>query len=107
MLLELVRVALGKQQKLSHPLAENEWLQLFNTAIGQAVAGICCAGIEKLPVEQRPPLELLYQWIALAASVQKQNELMDKRSAKVWKKMKEAGLDAAVLKGQGVATEYG
>lgn len=32
---------------------------------------------------------------------------MDRRSAKVWHRLKEAGLNAAILKGQGVATEYG
>jgi hypothetical protein len=73
----------------------------------QAVVGVCYAGIQKLPQEQKPPQNLFYQWLGMATKIQRKNELMDKRSAIVWLKLKEAGLDAAILKGQGMAWEYG
>lgn len=107
MLVQLIQVVIGKRQQLTRGLSGEEWLQLFDVAMKQSVSGICCAAFERLPKEQKPPMQLFYQWIGIATQIQQQNELMDKRSAQVWRNLKEAGLDAAVLKGQGIATEYG
>lgn len=107
MIFEIIRIALGKQQALSHIPSEVEWNQLFDTATLQAVVGVCCIGIQKLLKEQRPSDDVYFQWIGVTANIQQQNELMDKRSAMVWRKLKVAGLDAVVLKGQGIAQEYG
>ena len=54
MIFEIIRIALGKQQALSHIPSEVEWNQLFDTATLQAVVGVCCIGIQKLLKEQRP-----------------------------------------------------
>ena len=105
-LLELIQLSLGVRNSLS-PLSPEEWQKLYKTAMLQAVVGVCYAGIQKLPQEQKPPQNLFYQWLGMATKIQRKNELMDKRSAIVWLKLKEAGLDAAILKGQGMAWEYG
>ncbi len=107
MLFELIQIALGNKESMSRTLSDKEWENLYNAAIHQSLVGICCFAVNKLPQEQRPPQSLFFQWIGMAATVQQQNEMMDSRSAKVWQKLKEAGLNAAVLKGQGIAQEYG
>ena len=106
-LFELLRVALGTQKQLCRMLMPAEWQRVFSVALSQAVAGIAFAGIEKLPKEQLPPEMLLFQWIGLSEQIRQQNASMDKQTATIWKRLNEDGLQSAILKGQGVAQEYG
>ena len=104
---ELIQVAIGKQSRLSHTPSEKEWERLYRIAESQAVLGICFAGVKKLQERERTvPLQLFMQWLAVAAKIQQRNEDMDRKSAEVWALLNKAGLDCAVLKGQGVAELY-
>ena len=107
MFFELLQVCLGHRNKLSRIPTASDWKDLFDEATRQAVAGICIAGVDQLPKEQMPPQMLLLEWIGLSEQIRQQNALLDKQTAKIWKQLKEDGLDAAILKGQGVACEYG
>ncbi len=107
MLFELIRVALGHQDRISRVLTAGEWLKVYHMAMKQSVVGICVEGMSKLPKEQKPPMELFMQWVGTVSQIQQQNEKLDKQTAKIWKQLKDDGLDAAILKGQGIATEYG
>ena len=106
MLLELIQTSLDKRDRLSRKLSADDWQGVFEAAINQSVASICLKGMSRLPKEQQPPEELYWEWYGIATKTQFQNEILDKRTADVWKKLHEAGLDAVVLKGQGVAQEY-
>ena len=105
--LELIQVALNHREKLSRIPTSKEWEDLLDEASRQAVAGICIAGVDKLPKEQIPPQMLLLEWIGLSEQIRQQNVHVDKLTAKIWRQLKEDGLDAAILKGQGIAHEYG
>lgn len=107
MIFQLVQIAIGHRKKLSRSLSEKEWWRLYDYVVKQAVAGICFAGVEKLPKEQWPPQELLYEWIGTAEQIKQQNAIVDKLTAEMWEQLKEDGLEAVVLKGQGIATFYG
>ena len=107
MLIELIQVALGHRDCLSHTPSEEDWERSFQAAQMQAVIGVCFTAIQRLPSDQRPPRNLYWKWLGIVAYIQKRNELMDSRTAEVWQRLKEAGLEAAVLKGQGIAQEYG
>lgn len=107
MLFELIRVALGRQDRISRTLSAEEWLKDYQVAVKQSVVGICVEGMSKLPKEQKPPMELYMQWVGMVTQIQQQNEKLDKQTAKIWKQLKDDGLDAAILKGQGIAKEYG
>lgn len=107
MLFELIRVALGHQDMISRMLTAEEWLKVYQVAMKQSVVGICVEGMSKLPKEQKPPMELFMQWIGTVSQIQQQNEKLNKQTAKIWKQLKDDGLVAAILKGQGIATEYG
>ncbi len=104
---EIIQVALGIRQKLTRALSEAEWEAVCEESVRQAIAGICFAGIEKLPKEQMPPQMLLLQWIGLSEQIKQKNSHMDNQTAIIWKKLKEDGLQSAILKGQGIAQEYG
>lgn len=106
LLFELIRVALGHREKLSRIPTAKEWHALYDEAMRQAVAGIAFVGIEKLPKEQMPPEMLLFQWIGTAEQIRQQNAQMDRRTAEIWKHLKEDGLQSAILKGQGIAKLY-
>lgn len=107
MLFELIRIALGHQDSISRNLSAEEWLKVYQAAVKQSVVGICVEGMSKLPKEQKPPMELFLQWVGIVSQIQQKNEKLDRQTAKIWKQLKDDGLDAAILKGQGIATEYG
>lgn len=104
---ELIQVALGHRDKLSRTPTVVEWNNILDEATRQAVAGICIAGVDNLPKEQMPPKMLLLEWIGLSERIRQQNSLLDKQTSQIWNQLKEDGFEAAILKGQGVAHEYG
>ena len=105
---DLLKVAVGKRQNLSFVPSEQDWKDLYRIACNQALLGVCYVGISKLPSAQKVhfTLELKLQWLALAAQIQRRNELMNRRCAQLQQLVNNAGLKACVLKGQGVATYY-
>ena len=105
--LELLQVALGTRDSLSRVPTDKEWKRLFNESIRQAVAAIAFEGVKKLPEKQRPPQMLIFEWIALSEQIKQQNLVVDKQTSEIWHQLKRDGLDAAILKGQGIATMYG
>lgn len=107
MLLELIQVTLGHRDRLSRTLSSKEWQDVYEKAQKQSVAGVCLQGMSRLPKEQQPPEDLYWEWYGVAVQIQYINAKVDKQAASVWRKLKDAGLDAAILKGQGIATEYG
>ena len=105
---ELIRVAIGTQDDLSHAPTHEEWRMLYALAQRQAIAGICFVGVQRLPKEQKAYLpELLrMQWLALATQIQARNELTNHRCVELQRMLEEAGLRACVLKGQSIALLY-
>ena len=104
---ELIQIALGNRRQLSRMPTAKEWEELLDEASSQAVAGVSIAGVDKLPKDQMPPQMLLLEWIGLSEQIRQHNAHVDKQTAKIWKQLKEDGLDAVILKGQGIATLYG
>ena len=106
MIFELIQIALGVRERLSHPLTPEEWDGLFAEAQKQSVAGIAFEGVQRLPSDQWPPQVLLYEWIGAAESIRKRNVLLDRQCMKLQKRLGEAGIRSSILKGQGVARCY-
>ena len=52
------------------------------------------------------PFQLKMEWIGLVEQIKQQNKLVDKQTAEIWNRLKEDGQEAAILKGQGIATLY-
>ena len=70
---ELIRIALGNGECLSHSPTPDEWHMLFGMAQKQSMVGICFAGVMKLQRQNLP--ELLYQmWLGMATMILQRNE---------------------------------
>ena len=104
---ELIRVAIGRQGRLSHSPSASEWRILCDMAERQSLLGVCFAGIKKLErQEQQPPIELYYQWLAVATQIQEQNERMNAACIEVQGMLKDKRFNCCILKGQAVASYY-
>ena len=103
---ELLQVSLGNQNKLSSIPSDKEWAILYAESERQALTGILLHGIDRLPVEQRPSQAILLQWIGVGQLIEQRNHLMDERCLELLTKLKEVGLTATILKGQGIAQLY-
>ena len=106
LLLELLQIALGKRDRLSHVPSKEEWRDLFADAQKQSVVGIAFAGVQRLPEKQWPPRALLFEWIGAAESIKQRNATIDRQCVKLQKRFGEAGIRSSILKGQGVARYY-
>ena len=103
---ELIQVALGKGTSLSVDPTAEEWRLLFELARKQTLVGVCFAGVERLPAEQRPPREVLMQWYGLTRQIEERNKVMDARTEEATRFFRSHGFRTWVLKGQGMARLY-
>lgn len=104
---QVLQLAIGNNISVQLTLSQEEWKVLYEFARKQSILGIYFAGISKLPKEQRPSFGLYMQWLAVALQIKQQNEHLDRQTAKIWKQLKKDSLDTVILKGQGIAQEYG
>lgn len=105
---ELLRVAVGQQDCLSHTPTAYEWRELYAMADKQAVLGICFHGVERLHKQkQTPPQDLLFEWIGITEYIKQKNAFLDKQCEKLQAMLKGVGIRSSILKGQGVARYYG
>lgn len=108
MFFELLRVAVGQQDCLSHTPTAYEWRELYGMAEKQAVLGICFHGVERLHGQkQTPPQDLLFEWIGITEYIKQKNVSLDKQCEELQTMLKEVGIRSSVLKGQGIAWYYG
>ena len=104
---ELLQVSLGARVCLSRVPTSKEWEKLFEESARQAVSGIAFWGVQKMQETQRPPQMLLLEWIGVSEQIRQQNLVVDKQTRQIWNQLKKDGLNAVILKGQGIATLYG
>jgi len=103
---ELLQVVLGNRERLCLVPTAAEWTQIYAESERQAVTGILLYGIDRLPVEQRPPQALLLQWIGVGQMIEQRNRVMDERCVELLGRIREVGLRGTILKGQGIARLY-
>lgn len=102
----LILIALGKREAFACTLSDAEWANVYREAVKQSLIGVCYAGIERLPAEQRPKKRLLMEWFVQTEHIKRRNELVSARAAEVSGMFAEAGFKSVVLKGQGTALLY-
>ena len=104
---ELIQVALGNRAVLSRTPTETEWHALYETCQKQSVTGVAFEALECLSEQrQKPPLDLLYQWIGDAEQIKQQNLTVNRRCVEISRMFAEAGFNTCILKGQGNARMY-
>lgn len=104
---ELIQVALGQKDRLSRTPSEEDWQRLFQMAEEQAITSFVFPALEILnKCGQKPPVELLLEWIGLAEQDRSQNELMNSEAARLTALFENEGHRTAILKGQANARLY-
>ena len=103
---ELIQITVGSREVFSKSLSDKEWVALLDMTEKQSLTGVLLNGLEMLPNAQRPPQELLLEWIGVQQMVISTNKIQDGRSKKLYEWFKEKGCDSCIIKGQGVARLY-
>lgn len=107
LLFELIQVTLGQRDWLSRTPFEEDWGMLFQMAEEQGITSFVFPALETLNKSgQKPPMELLYEWIGLAEQVRAQNKLMNREAARLTALFENEGHRTAILKGQANARLY-
>lgn len=86
-------------------LDEQDWADVLNLAHKQTVIGIVCDGLQSVTV----PAKFKKLFIRLAVQVlriEQMNGILDQMVASFSERLRENGVQAVLLKGQGIATLY-
>jgi hypothetical protein len=103
---QLLQVSIGKRIQLDCSPNQYEWAQLFAMAKKQSLAGICFAGVEKLPKEQSPGEDLIMDWMGEAVKIQRRNSKLNNACKKLCEEFEGKGCKTCVLKGQSNRVYY-
>ena len=110
---ELIRVAIGTQERPTRLPLEDEWGKLYAMAQKQSLLGICFNGIQTLGADSNDGFarigmseDLYFNWMGVAAQINMTNETVNKQCADLQKRLSADGLRSSILKGQGVAALY-
>lgn len=103
---ELLQVSLGTRDKLTRVPSAREWDALYDEAGRQAVVGVLLGGLERLPEEQLPPLEVKLQWIGESQIIEATGRTHRQRVKELADKLRSVGFRSCILKGIGVAEYY-
>lgn len=108
-LYKLLRMALspeGDVLVLDRKLSDSEWDSIHSESLRHLVTAIVYRAINRLPKEQRPSMELVFQWASEAETVRGHNELLNAEAARLAQLFEAQGRKTAVLKGAANARLY-
>ena len=105
LLLQLINNALNSDSAIEIP-ADADWQEALDLAIAQGVMGLCFEAVEKLPADQRPPLEMLMQWYGHTEQQCSMYEHTWAVACKLDRLWAAEGIQATVLKGRSIAKYY-
>lgn len=103
---ELLLISIGEQDSFSKLPSDMTWRWLFLESQKQSLVGVSLSGIERLPSEQRPPKELLIEWIGTAEWIEQLNRQQIGKIREIATVFEKGGFRSCILKGQGVAELY-
>ncbi len=97
--LELIQVAIGNRSQLSSTPTAEEWEAMYELSKKQALTGIAFSGIERLPQEQRPVIDLTYPWSEDVKAIEANNLQVRKRTGQLLRNLNRDQFHAIILKG--------
>lgn len=103
---ELIQVAVGTRERLSRVPDTHEWETLLELARQHTLEGVMLDGVERLPREQMPDLDMKLDWIGETMFIEEENKVKNRRTEKIVRLLKKDGFECVVLKGQGLAQLY-
>lgn len=88
-----------------------DWEEIYRLASEQSVLGLILAGVEQIKSSsiqgfKMPPQELLLQMIGEVQMIEQRNRAMNEFVEELFEKMQVAGINAVLVKGQGIAQCY-
>lgn len=83
-----------------------DWEMFYRLAEEQSVMGLVAAGIDNLPASERPPKEVVLQFIGSAFQLEQRNKAMNTFVAKLMERLRAEDIYAILVKGQGIAQCY-
>lgn len=104
-LFALVKAGLWEQDVRLAPFKGIDFNQVFRLAEEQSVIGLVAAGLEHV-VDVKLPQKDVLQFVGQALQLEQQNQAMNAFIGKIVGKMRAAGVNALLVKGQGVAQCY-
>lgn len=87
-------------------LKDFNWGSFFDFAKKQTLLGIIFDGIQKLPKEHAPSLNLLMTWFGISQKIKQHNKRLNLGTAAIYNKVSAEGFHCCILKGQGNAVMY-
>ena len=105
----ILRMALDPECRPSlfpYHLNESEWEYLHSECLRQLLVGVAYRAICHLPKEQKPPIELIYQWASEAEVIKGQNRQLNSKSAQLSQLFALHNHKTAILKGPANARLY-
>ena len=83
-----------------------DWQRFYAFAKKQTLVGIIMEGISRLPKTVAPKQGLLMNWFMMSQNISRTNLMLNEATVGVYKKVKAAGYDCCILKGQANAAMY-
>ena len=102
---ELLRAGLWEQEVRLVPYGEIDFEALLQQAEEQSVVGLVAAGIEHV-TDKKPQKKDVLQFIGRTVQLEQRNQAMNYFIGVIVEKMRAAGIEAVLVKGQGVAQCY-
>lgn len=83
-----------------------DWQRFYAFAKKQTLVGIIMEGISRLPKAVAPKQGLLMNWFMMSQNISRQNMMLNAATTEIYNKVKAAGYDCCILKGQANAAMY-
>lgn len=83
-----------------------DWQRFYDFAKKQTLVGIIMEGISRLPKAVAPKQSLLMNWFMMSQNISRKNLMLNEATVGVYNRVKAAGYDCCILKGQANAAMY-
>lgn len=106
--LELVRAGLFPRTDvriLAHGIPV-DWSAVYRLAEEQSVSGLVAAGIDTLPLSERPAQQVVLQFVGQTLQLEQRNKAMNAFVANLIMRLRRADIYTILVKGQGIAQCY-
>lgn len=104
---QLLRYSLGITDEQPANISDEQWQELFDSAVSQAIVGLLYQGVQRLPQSQQPQnRRLKLTWHNTCQAIIESNRKLCQHVADAISLFEQAGFDCCLLKGQGNALLY-
>lgn len=83
-----------------------DWNAVYRLAEEQSVVGLVAAGIDSLPPSERPPQQVVLQFVGQTLQLEQRNKAMNEFIADLIERLRREDIYTLLVKGQGIAQCY-